>query len=102
MTIKVKVLTSFFHKLFGLIDKNHKPPVLLITHFGIHTFFMRYPIDVLLLTRDSEVVDMKHSLKPFSFFFYLPIYSFVVELEDGFIKKNNIKIGDIINLEYQL
>lgn len=102
MTIKVYVLTTFFHKLLGLIDKNHKPPVLLITHFGIHTFFMRYPIDVLLLTRDGEVVDIRESLKPFSFFFYLPLYSHIVELDEGFIKKNNIRIGDIINLEYYL
>ncbi len=102
MTIRVKVLSSFFHKLLGLIDKKHKPPVLFTTRFGIHTFFMRYPIDVLLLTRWGEVVDMRQSLKPFSFFFYLPLYSIVIELEDGFIKKNNIKIGDTVNLEYEL
>lgn len=102
MTIKVYVLTTFFHRLLGLINKNLRPPVLLCTHFGIHTFFMSYPIDVLLLTREREVVDMRQSLKPFSFFFYLPIYSTVVELEEGFIKKNNIQIGDIINLEYKI
>lgn len=102
MTIKVKVLTTFFHKLLGLINKRHQPPVLLVTRFGIHTFFMRYPIDVLLLTNSGEVVDMRESLKPFSFFFYFPLYSNVVELEEGFIKKNNIKIGDIINLEYEI
>jgi uncharacterized membrane protein (UPF0127 family) len=102
MTIKVYALTTFFHKLLGLIDKNRNPPVLLITHFGIHTFFMRYPIDVLLLTREGEVVDMRQSLKPFSFFFYFPLYSHIVELEEGFIKKNNIRIGDIINLEYYI
>jgi len=102
MTIQVYVLTSFFHRLLGLIDKSHQPPVLLYTHFGIHTFFMTYLIDVLLLTQAGEVVDMRQSLKPFSFFFYLPLYSTVIELESGFIKKNNIKIGDIINLEYKI
>ena len=101
MTIKVKVLTAFFHKLLGLIDKNHKPPILIITHFGVHTFFMEYPIDILLLTNSGEVVDMRESLKPYSFFFYFPLYSMVVELEEGFIRKNRIRIGDTINLEYQ-
>lgn len=102
MTIKVYVLTTFFHKVLGLIDKNHHPPVLLYTHFGIHTFFMSYPIDVLLLTNEGEVVDMRQNLPPYSFFFYLPLYSTVIELEEGFIKKNNIRIGDIINLEYKI
>lgn len=102
MTIKVKVLSNFFHRLVGLIDPRHKPPILFTTRFGIHTFFMRVPIDVLLLASNGEVVDMRQSLKPFSFFFYLPIYDTIIELEDGFIKKNNIKIGDIINLEYEI
>lgn len=102
MTIQVFVLTTFFHKLIGLIDKNRQPPVLLITRFGIHTFFMRVPIDVLVLTNRGEVVSMRQSLKPFSFFFYSPLYDTIVELENGFIQKNNIKIGDIINLEYKI
>ena len=102
MTIQVYVLSTFFQRLLGLLNKNSRPPVLLYTHFGIHTLFMTYPIDVLLLTQKLEVVDMRQSLRPFSFFFYLPVYSTVIELENGFIKKNNIKIGDIINLEYKI
>ncbi len=102
MTIKVKTLTSFIHRLIGLLDDRVSPPTLFYTRFGIHTFFMRKNIDVLLLTNEGEVVDLRRSLKPFSFFFYLPIYSLIVELEDGFIDKNKIKIGDIINLEYKI
>lgn len=102
MTIRVYVLTTFFERLLGLVNWNYKPPVLLNTHFGIHTFFVSYPIDVLLLTPSGKVVGMCHSLRPFSFFFYMPLYSTVIELESGFIKRNNIKIGDIINLEYKI
>lgn len=102
MTIKVRVLSNFFHRLLGLIDPKNKPPILFKTRFGIHTLFMRFPIDVLLLDRDGEVVDLRQSLKPFSFFLYLPLYDTIIELEDGFIKKNNIRLGDIINLEYEI
>lgn len=101
MTIKVKTLSTFFQRLLGLINKKVSPPVLLITHFGIHTFFVPYNIDVLLLSNSGQVVDTRQSLKPFSFFFYLPIYSMVVELEEHFIKNNHIKIGDTIKLKYE-
>ena len=101
MIIKVRVLKTFSQKLFGLIDSSQKPPVFLKTRFGIHTFFMRYSIDIILLSDNGEVIKMSQSLKPFSFFFYSFLYSKVIELESGFIKKNKIQIGDRIKLKYE-
>lgn len=68
------------------------------TRFGIHTFFMKYPIDVLVLDKNKIIVKVKSSLKPNNLFFYNPKYSLIVELENGFVKKNKLQLGDKIEL----
>ncbi len=68
------------------------------THFGIHTLFMNYPIDVLVLDENKKIVKAKNSLMPNKLFFYNPKYSVVLELESGFIKKNKLQLGDKIEL----
>jgi hypothetical protein len=68
------------------------------THFGIHTFLMKYPIDVLVLDESKKIVKAKCSLKPNRLFFYNPKYSLVLELEKGYINKNRLRLGDKIEL----
>jgi len=59
----------------------------------IDMFFVFFPIDVLWLSKDKEVVDIKRNVKPFT-----PMIiprkpaQYVVELKKGVT--NNIKLGD--------
>lgn len=61
----------------------------------IDMFFVFFPIDVLWLNREKEVVDLKRSVKPFT-----PMViprkpaKYVIELKAGIT--NNIKLGDRI------
>ncbi|RJP27413.1 MAG: DUF192 domain-containing protein [Candidatus Omnitrophota bacterium] len=66
---------------------------------SIHTFFMRFSIDVIFLGRDNKVVKIISHLKPFRL---SPLYfssSIVIELPSGYIKKTNTKESDILSIQ---
>jgi len=65
---------------------------------SIHTYFMRFPIDVLFVNKDNQVVSVIPSLKPYRL---SPIYlksCFVVELPSGSIKSTLTSPGDQLRL----
>lgn len=94
---KTKIATSFFDRLLGLLNPNNPRFLIFRTRFGIHTFFMKKPIDILLLTDDYKVVKMKPNLAPFRIFIYNPKYSLVLEMPKGTIEKYRIRINDKIS-----
>lgn len=99
MKIKVKKAVLLKDKLFGLIGQENITPTLFQTRFGIHTFFMKVHIDVIVLNNNNKVVNLKVNLKPWRFFFWNPQYNRVVEMAKGSIKSEKITIGDLIELE---
>ena len=78
---------------------NQFEPIYFETRFGIHTFFVKRPIDVIVMDADFIVRDMRIGLKPFGIFVWDLNYFRVIETEHGFIKKQNIKIGQKIILK---
>jgi uncharacterized protein len=94
--LKVKILQTELEKSIGLIGKNPVYPVFFTTRWGIHTFGVLFPIDVLILDDDNRVVDLRERLIPNRIFFWNPKYERVVELPEGIIAKEKILIGDII------
>lgn len=99
MKIKIKHLTRFWQKTIGLIGSNTAYPVYFQTRFGIHTFGVRFPIDVLILDNKFRVVKMKNNLLPNRLFLWNPKYNNVVELPTGEILKRRIKIGIQITIQ---
>ena len=85
-------------KITGLIGKKSATPLLLTTRFGIHTFFLKFPIDVLVLDESNSVVGFKEGLKPNRVFLWNPKYSTVVELPQGSIKRLKVVLGSEIKL----
>lgn len=98
-TIKVRLRNSIWGKSIGLIGLKKMQPIFFQTRFGIHTFGMRFPIDVLILDKNNGIVRLTENLKPNKLFFWPLLYKNVVELPAGTIKKLKIKNGDKINLE---
>jgi hypothetical protein len=97
--VKAKRQKGIFKKIIGLIASKEAKPIFFTTRFGIHTFGVKFPIDVLILDSQSKVVKMRRELKPNRFFFWPPRFEKVIELPAGYIKKAHIKIGDRIILE---
>ena len=80
--LRVKKAHSVLEKMQGLIGKDKAEAFLLETHFGIHTFGLRFPIDVLILNSKHRVVYLKKNLVPYRVFFWNPRFSLVLELSE--------------------
>ncbi len=90
---------NIVQKSIGLIGAAKAKPLILQAQFGIHTFGMRFPIDVLVIDKEHKVAALKESLAPFRFFVWNPKYSLIIELPAGTIGKTKTSIGDTISLK---
>jgi uncharacterized membrane protein (UPF0127 family) len=97
MKIKVHTAKTFYERCIGLIGRT-PTPLLLQTRFGIHTWFMKDPIDVLILDKNKTVVQIKENLKPWSIWMWSPQFFLCIETPAGFIKKNKIKYKTKVNI----
>lgn len=71
---------------------------------NLHKIWMKdmgFPIDILWLNNDLNVVDIEEQVKPSSYpEVFIPdvLSRYVFEVNSGFVRDNNIKIGDKIIL----
>lgn len=64
---RCEIPESAFGRMRGLLGRDGLEPGsgMLIDRAGsVHMFFMRFPIDVVFLSRDRTVVGVKHRLEP--------------------------------------
>lgn len=66
---------------------------------GIHTFWMRFPIDVLFVNRELTVIKVIHSLRPFRVSVPVPKAESVIELPAGTAKAFSIEPGMRLRIE---
>ncbi len=97
ITVQVKKAYGL-QKVKGLIGDKHARGILIQTRFGIHTFGLRFPIDIIVLDRDDIVRVVKHSFKPNGIFLWPIRYDIVLELPQGMIKEKGITIGEKLAL----
>lgn len=67
---------------------------------SIHTHFMRFPIDVLYVSRDLEVVHIDHGMAPWRFGRIHRKARFVVELPAGTTTATGTEVGDRIAVSW--
>ena len=65
---------------------------------SIHSFFMRFTIDLIFIASDMGVVDFA-TLKPWRTYNPKKDCMWVLEVNEGTIEKNKIKIGDVLTFE---
>lgn len=92
---KVTYLKSIKDKAFGAIKFNDKI-LHFETRFGVHSFFVKAPIDIIVLDKDRRVVKIKESLLPKRIFLWNPKYFLILELPKGSIEKLKLKLGHIV------
>jgi len=66
---------------------------------SIHTFFMRFPIDVLFVDKHNKAIKAISSLNPFRFTFVYFNAAFTVELPIGTLESSSTTKGDTIAIE---
>ena len=82
----IKTADSFFRKLFGLVFSaplKEGEGLLIDNCSSIHTFWMRYPIDVLFLDSNNRVIRFFEDLKPFRVTPFIRGAAKTVELKSG-------------------
>ncbi len=100
MQLKVTKAVSWKEKIIGLIGKKEITPLYFETRWGIHTFGVRNPIDIIILDRENRVRVIKNNLKPNRIFLWNPKYNRVIEMPSPKIKKMKIKLNQKIIIDY--
>lgn len=95
-SLQVKKYTKIWDRTKGLIGKLRPEAIYFHTRFGIHTFGMKFPIDVIITNEQSKIVALQESLQPNRIFVWNPLYRRVFELPIGTIKKKMLKKNKVI------
>ena len=66
---------------------------------GVHTWFMRFTIDVIALDADGVIVDAVTMLKPWRMRLPKPGAYSVLELRGGTLLTTPVKVGDRIQIQ---
>lgn len=96
----MKIASSFNDRLVGLMFKGplkENDSLLINPCNSIHTFFMKYAIDVIFLNKKLEVVAIYNNLKPWRLTKIVFKASQVLEMEAGRLNRE-IKIGDKLEI----
>jgi uncharacterized membrane protein (UPF0127 family) len=64
---------------------------------SVHTFFMRFPIDVLFAARDGRVVKIRHAVRPWRLALALGAFC-VIELPAGTAARCETRPGDRLEI----
>ncbi|MCM8801108.1 MAG: DUF192 domain-containing protein [Candidatus Omnitrophica bacterium] len=96
---EVIMADTVFKRIKGLLGRKEikKGQALIIKPCNsIHTFFMRFSIDVIFVDKDNRIIETIISLKPFRLTRLYPRAAFVIELPAGVIQASLTQTGDIL------
>lgn len=99
ITVDVLIADSFIQRLFGYMfrRKPHYDAILFSPCKSIHTFFMKFNIDVLFLDENMKVVHKIKGLKPGKMIMPVLEATIVIESAEGLFY--DIEVGDTLDLE---
>ena len=95
----VEVARSFAARLVGLMGRRNLPSgyaLVIPACRQVHTFFMRFPIDVLFLDADNRVICLENGIKPYRATGYCRGAACAVELPAGTASEHGLSVGDRI------
>jgi uncharacterized protein len=84
----------------GLLGRDHLPhgqALWIVPCEGVHTWAMKFPIDILYLDRKNRVRKVRKVMKPWRLSLCLLAHS-VLELPAGIIEQTGTQPGDQLNL----
>jgi len=85
---KIELANSFSKRLNGLIGRsglNKGEALILFPCNAVHTFFMKFPIDVIFLDQEAVILEVVENLKPYRFSPIIVKAKYVIELPAGHI-----------------
>ncbi len=97
---EVIVAKNFTARLKGLLGRKSLTPgsaLIIKPCNSIHTWFMKFNIDVLFVGKSGKVVKAVEGLPPFKFA-AARVAAYAVELPAGTIREHGIKPGDVVEV----
>ncbi|HET7034789.1 MAG TPA: DUF192 domain-containing protein [Thermomicrobiaceae bacterium] len=98
---RVAVARSFLSRGRGLMFRRFLAPgsgLVIEPCSSIHTMWMRFPIDVLYMSREHEVLRADSAMAPWRIGPLRPHSRYVVELPAGVIRASGTQAGDRLRL----
>ena len=100
---EAKVANSYFSRLIGLLGKTKRwaqfgTGLWIIPCSGIHTIGMLFPIDLVFLNRNKEVVYVEEYVRPFRISKVSFKAASVLELPPHTIYRSQTQVGDRIEI----
>ena len=90
--MKKKEAKNFFQKFKGLMFKQNFDYILKIKTNGIHTFFMKTNIDVILTNKDNKILYIYRNLKPNKIILPKKNVKYTYEMPINYL--NDLKVGN--------
>jgi uncharacterized protein len=101
LATKVRKADNFVTRLIGLLKRTRLGPeeaLWLMPSKGIHTIGMKFPIDIVFLSKDNIVLRLISGMVPYRISgVQLRAYS-ILELPNGTIKKSQTEVGDRLEI----
>jgi len=97
----VEMATGFRDRLKGLLGRGgmERGKAIYLSPCGsIHTFFMKFPIDVVFLDGSMVVLRIFRGVKPFRLVWGGLSAAAALEMETGWLPAEALRVGDRLNL----
>ncbi len=95
-----QVADNFFKRLIGLMFKKSIDPDYGLIFYevnSIHTFFMRFPIDIVFLDKNNQIIRICQALRPWRMVFCRHGKT-TIELPAHKASENSLKTGDFLEI----
>jgi len=95
----VRVADTGLTRIIGLLGESELlagDGLLIVPSQGVHTWGMRFPIDVAVVDKDWRVIGINHHLRPFRITRLFWSGAAVLELPAGTLKSTSTSVGDMI------
>lgn len=99
---KAEIARSLSARIVGLIGKSgldEGQGLIIPSCRQVHTFFMRFPIDIIFADRNWAIVGVTNELPPWQVTGYFRKAAFTLELPAGTISSLRLNIGDRLIVE---
>ncbi len=93
----IKIAKGFFQRLKGLIGSDslsYGEGLIIVPCNSVHTFFMKYPIDVVFISKEKIVIKIINSMGPYRISAIVPKSYFVMELPSGTCRAYSLQKGE--------
>ena len=98
---KAVLAQTMFSRMRGLLAKDTfcaGEALILQPADSLHTFFMRFPIDVIFLDGKDKVLKISENLPPFRFCLAPRGAARVIELPPNTIQNSSTQVGDFLRI----